>query len=132
MPTVVATYKSAYLIFILDQEDYDDIFKEIKDDITPCNVEKMTRDLELIKSEINRYKLSNINKTINQEEMIRYIATKIPKSYMEILTLWMYNIIKLIELEHVIMDEQTNYFTFEDNDELTIMYRSILHNSDVL
>jgi len=90
----------------------------------------MMDDLELIKSEINKYKLNN--KTIHQEKMIRYIATQISKSYMEILTLWVYNIVKLIELEHVIMDEQTNYFTFEDNDELTIMYRSLLHNSNVL
>lgn len=130
MPTFVVTYKGSYLILLLSQEDCDDTLKEIKDDISYCNVDKMIEDLELIKSEINKYKLNN--ETIHQEKMIRYIATQIPKSYMEILTLWVYNIVKLIELEHVIMDEQTNYFTFEDNDELTIMYRSLLHNSDIL
>ena len=130
MPTFVVTYKDSYLILLLSQEDCDDTLKDIKDDNSYCNVDKMIEDLELIKSEINKYKLNN--ETIHQEKMIRYIATQIPKSYMEILTLWVYNIVKLIELEHVIMDEQTNYFTFEDNDELTIMYRSLLHNSDVL
>jgi hypothetical protein len=130
MPTFVVTYKGSYLILLLSQEDCDDTLKDIKDDNSYCNVDKMIEDLELIKSEINKYKLNN--ETIHQEKMIRYIATQIPKSYMEILTLWVYNIVKLIELEHVIMDEQTNYFTFEDNDELTIMYRSLLHNSDVL
>lgn len=130
MPTFVATYKGTYLIILLSQEDCRETLKEIKDDTTYCNVDEMTKELELIKSKIDKYKL--YNKSINQEAMIRYIYTQISKSYMEIITIWVYNIVKLIELDRVILDEQTNYFTFEDNDELTIMYRSLLHNSDVL
>jgi len=130
MPTLAVTYKGVYLLFNLTQDDCDGTLKKIKDDTTHCNVLQMTKELELIKSEINKYTLNN--QRISQERMLNEIAEKISKSYMETISIWIYNIVKLIEIEHFIMNEQTNYFTFEDNDELTILYRSILYNTETL
>ena len=64
--------------------------------------------------------------------MLREISSKIMKSYNEIICTWINNVIKLIMLEHLITSEQNTYFTFEDNDELTILYRSLLFDNNVL
>ena len=47
------------------------------------------------------------------------------KSYNEIISTWTNNVIKLIIIEQLNTTEQDNYFTFEDNDELSILYRSV-------
>jgi hypothetical protein len=90
----------------------------------------MIKELDYIESEINKYKLSYGNK--EQKIMLHSISNKIMKSYNEIICMWINNIIKLIMLEHLITTEQNNYFTFEDNDELTILYRSLLFDNNVL
>jgi hypothetical protein len=49
------------------------------------------------------------------------------KSYNEIISTWINNIIKLIMLDKLNISEECNYLTFEDNDELSILYRSIFY-----
>lgn len=130
MPTLVVTYKRTFLLFNITQEDLDGTLEDIR--INPIIISKneMIKELDYIESEINKYKLSYGNK--EQKIMLREISTKIMKSYNEIICTWINNIIKLIMLEHLITTEQNNYFTFEDNDELTILYRSLLFDNNVL
>lgn len=130
MPTLVVTYKGSFLLFNITQEDLDGSLEDIR--INPIIISKneMIKELDYIESEINKYKLSYGNK--EQKIMLHSISNKIMKSYNEIICTWINNIIKLIMLEHLITTEQNNYFTFEDNDELTILYRSLLFDNNVL
>lgn len=130
MPTLVVTYKGTFLLFNITQEDLDGTLEDIR--INPIIISKneMIKELDYIESEINKYKLSYGNK--EQKIMLHSISNKIMKSYNEIICTWINNIIKLIMLEHLITTEQNNYFTFEDNDELTILYRSLLFDNNVL
>jgi hypothetical protein len=130
MPTLVVTYKGSFLLFNITQEDLDGTLEDIR--INPIIISKneMIKELDYIESEINKYKLSYGNK--EQKIMLHSISNKIMKSYNEIICMWINNIIKLIMLEHLITTEQNNYFTFEDNDELTILYRSLLFDNNVL
>lgn len=130
MPTLVVTYKGSFLLFNITQEDLDGTLEDIR--INPIIISKneMIKELDYIESEINKYKLSYGNK--EQKIMLHSISNKIMKSYNEIICTWINNIIKLIMLEHLITTEQNNYFTFEDNDELTILYRSLLFDNNVL
>jgi len=130
MPTLVVTYKGSFLLFNITQEDLDGTLEDIR--INPIIISKneMIKELDYIESEINKYKLSYGNK--EQKIMLHSISNKIMKSYNEIICTWINNIIKLIMMEHLITTEQNNYFTFEDNDELTILYRSLLFDNNVL
>ena len=130
MPTLVVTYKGSFLLFNITQEDLDGTLEDIR--INPIIISKneMIKELDYIESEINKYKLSYGNK--EQKIMLHSISNKIMKSYNEIICMWINNIIKLIMLEHLITTEQNKYFTFEDNDELTILYRSLLFDNNVL
>jgi hypothetical protein len=130
MPTLVVTYKGTFLLFNITQEDLDGTLEDIR--INPIIISKneMIKELDYIESEINKYKLYYGNK--KQKIMLHSISNKIMKSYNEIICTWINNIIKLIMLEHLITTEQNNYFTFEDNDELTILYRSLLFDNNVL
>jgi hypothetical protein len=129
MPTLVVTYKGTFLLFNITQEDLDGTLEDIR--INPIIISKneMIKELDYIESEINKYKLYYGNK--EQKIMLHSISNKIMKSYNEIICTWINNIIKLIMLEHLITTEQNNYFTFEDNDELTILYRSLLFDNNV-
>jgi hypothetical protein len=130
MPTLVVTYKGTFLLFNITQEDLDGTLEDIR--INPIIISKneMIKELDYIESEINKYKLYYGNK--EQKIMLQEISNKMMKSYNEIICTWINNIIKLIMLEHLITSEQNNYFTFEDNDELTILYRSLLFDNNVL
>ena len=130
MPILAVTYKGTFLLFPLSQEDLDGTLEDIRKEPIVVRVDKMIKEIDYIESEINKYKLSYGNK--KQEIMLREISSKIMKSYNEIISTWINNLIKLIMLEHLITSEQNNYFTFEDNDELTILYRSLLFDNNVL
>lgn len=130
MPTLVVTYKGTFLLFNITQEDLDGTLEDIR--INPIIISKneMIKELDYIEREIIKYKLYYGNK--EQKLMLQEISRKIMKSYNEIICTWINNIIKLIMLEHLITTEQNNYFTFEDNDELSILYRSLLIDNNVL
>ena len=130
MPTLVVTYKGSFLLFNITQEDLDGTLEDIRINPIIISKDEMIKELDYIESEINKYKLSYGNK--EQKIMLHSISNKIMKSYNEIICTWINNIIKLIMLEHLITTEQNNYFTFEDNDELTILYRSLLFDNNVL
>lgn len=130
MPTLVVTYKGTFLLFNITQEDLDGTLEDIRINPIIISKDEMIKELDYIESEINKYKLSYGNK--EQKIMLQEISNKIMKSYNEIICTWINNIIKLIMLEHLITTEQNNYFTFEDNDELTILYRSLLFDNNVL
>jgi hypothetical protein len=130
MPTLAVTYKGTFLLFNITQEDLDGTLEDIRNDKPVITIDKMIKELDCIESEINKYKLSYGNK--EQKIMLQEISTKMMKTYNEIICTWINNIIKLIMLEHLITSEQNNYFTFEDNDELTILYRSLLFDNNVL
>lgn len=130
MPTLVVTYKGTFLLFNITQEDLDGTLEDIRINPIIISKDEMIKELDYIESEINKYKLSYGNK--EQKIMLHSISNKIMKSYNEIICTWINNIIKLIMLEHLITTEQNNYFTFEDNDELTILYRSLLFDNNVL
>jgi hypothetical protein len=130
MPTLAVTYKGTLLVFNLTQEDLDGTLEDIRVEPLLTSKDKMIKELDCIESEINEYKLSYGNK--EQKIMLEEISNKMMKSYNEIISTWIYNIIKLIMMEDLITSEQNNYFTFEDNDELTILYRSLLFDNNVL
>jgi len=130
MPTLVVTYKGTFLLFNITQEDLDGTLEDIRIEPTIISKGEMIKELDCIESEINKYKLDYRNK--EQKIMLQEISNKMMKSYNEIICTWINNIIKLIMLEHLITSEQNNYFTFEDNDELTILYRSLLFDNNVL
>lgn len=130
MPILVVTYKGTFLLFPVSQEDLDGTLEDIRKEPIVVSVDKMIKEIDYIESEINKYKLSYGTK--KQEIMLREISSKIMKSYNENICTWINNVIKLIMLEHLITSEQNNYFTFEDNDELTILYRSLLFDNNVL
>lgn len=130
MPILAVTYKETFLLFPVSQEDLDGTLEDIHKEPIVVGVDKMIKEIDYIESEINKYKLSYGNK--KQEIMLREISSKIMKSYNEIICTWINNVIKLIMLEHLITSEEDNYFTFEDNDELTILYRSLLFDNNVL
>jgi hypothetical protein len=130
MPTLAVTYKGTFLVFNLTQEDLDGTLEDIRVEPLLISKDKMIKELDCIESEINEYKLSYGNK--EQKIMLEEISNKMMKSYNEIISTWIYNIIKLIMMEDLITSEQNNYFTFEDNDELTILYRSLLFDNNVL
>jgi hypothetical protein len=130
MPTLVVTYKGTFLLFHITQEDLDGTFEDIRINSIIISKNEMIKEIDYIESEINKYKLSYGNR--EQKIMLQEISTKIMKPYNEIICTWINNIIKLIMLEHLITTEQNNYFTFEDNDELTILYRSLLFDNNVL
>ena len=130
MPILAVTYKGTFLLFPLSQEDLDGTLEDIRKEPIVVSVDKMIKEIDYIESEINKYKLSY--ETKKQEIMLREISSKIMKSYNEIICTWINNVIKLIMLEHLITSEQNTYFTFEDNDELTILYRSLLFDNNVL
>jgi hypothetical protein len=130
MPTLAVTYKGTFLVFNLTQEDLDGTLKDIRVEPILISKDKMIKELDCIESEINEYKLSYGDK--EQKIMLEEISNKMMKSYSEIIATWIYNIIKLIMMEDLITSEQNNYFTFEDNDELTILYRSLLFDNNVL
>lgn len=130
MPTLVVTYKGSFLLFNITQEDLDGTLEDIRINPIIISKDEMIKELDYIESEINKYKLSYGNK--EQKIMLHSISNKIMKSYNEIICTWINNIIKLIMMEHLITTEQNNYFTFEDNDELTILYRSLLFDNNVL
>lgn len=130
MPTLVVTYKGSFLLFNITQEDLDGTLEDIRINLIIISKNEMIKEIDYIESEINKYKLSYGNK--EQKIMLHSISNKIMKSYNEIICTWINNIIKLIMLEHLITTEQNNYFTFEDNDELTILYRSLLFDNNVL
>jgi len=130
MPTLAVTYKGTFLVFNLTQEDLDGTLKDIRVEPILISKDKMIKELDCIESEINEYKLSYGDK--EQKIMLEEISNKMMKSYSEIIATWIYNTIKLIMMEDLITSEQNNYFTFEDNDELTILYRSLLFDNNVL
>ena len=130
MPILAVTYKGTFLLFPLSQEDLDGTLEDIRKEPIVVSVDKMIKEIDYIESEINKYKL--YYETKKQEIMLREISSKIMKSYNEIICTWINNVIKLIMLEHLITSEQNTYFTFEDNDELTILYRSLLFDNNVL
>jgi hypothetical protein len=130
MPSLVVTYKGRFLVFILSQEDLDGTLEDIRIEPPIISKYKMIKELDYIESEINKYKLTYGNK--EQKIMLQEIANKMLVSYNEIICRWINNTIKLIMMEHLITSEQNNYFTFEDNDELTILYRSMIFDNNCL
>jgi len=130
MPTLAVTYKGTFLVFNLTQEDLDGTLEDIRLEPILTSKDKMIKELDYIESEINEYKLSYGDK--KQKIMLEEISNKMMKSYSEIIATFIYNTIKLIMMEDLITSEQNNYFTFEDNDELTILYRSLLFDNNVL
>jgi len=130
MPRLAVTYKGTFLLFNLTQEDLDGTLEDIRVETIFTSKDEMIKELDCIESEINKYKLSYGDK--EQKIMLEEISNKMMKSYSEIIATWIYNTIKLIMMEDLITSEQNNYFTFEDNDELTILYRSLLFDNNVL
>jgi hypothetical protein len=130
MPRLAVTYKGTFLLFNLTQEDLDGTLEDIRVEPILISKDKMIKELDCIESEINNYNLSYGDK--EQKIMLEEISNKMMKSYSEIIATWIYNTIKLIMMEDLITSEQNNYFTFEDNDELTILYRSLLFDNNVL
>ena len=130
MPILIVTYKGNLLVFPISQDDLDGTLEDIRKEpniITEC---KMIKELDCIESEINKYKKAYGIK--DQTIMLEYISNKMLKSYNEIISTWINNVIKLVMMEYLITTEQNNYFTFEDNDELTILYRALLFDNNAL
>jgi hypothetical protein len=124
MPILIVTYKGTFLVFPISQDDLDGTLEDIQKHpniITEC---KMIKELDCIQCEIKKYKKTYGIK--GQKIMLQYISNKILKSYNEIISSWINNVIKLVMMEYLIATEENNYFTFEDNDELTILYRALL------
>ena len=130
MPLLIVTYKGTFLSFHISQEDLDGTLEDIRNDKPVITIDKMIKELDCIESEIKKYSVSHGIKP--QKIMVTYISKQISQSYNEIISTWINNVIKLIMMEHLITTEQNNYFTFEDNDELTILYRSLLFDNNVL
>lgn len=124
MPILIVTYRGTFLVFPISQDDLDGTLEDIQKQpniITECT---MIKELDCIQGEINKYKKTYGIK--GQKIMLQYISNKILKSYNEIISSWINNVIKLIMMEYLIATEENNYFTFEDNDELSVLYRALL------
>ena len=130
MPILVVTYKGTFLGFPISQEDLNGTLEDIcKERIIIC-VDKMVKELDCIEREIKKYKLSHGDN--KQEDMLNDISTQMMKTYNEIICTWINNVIKLIMIEHLNTTEHDNYFIFEDTDELSILYRSLLLDNNCL
>jgi hypothetical protein len=130
MPILIVTYKGTFLVFPISQEDLDGTLEDIQKQpniFTEC---KMIKELDYIECELNKYK--KIYGIKEQKIMLHHISNKILKSYNEIVSSWINNVIKLIMMEYLIATEECNYFTFEDNDDLTILYRALLFDNNAL
>ena len=123
MPILIVTYKGTFLVFPISQDDLDGTLEDIRREPNIITEDKMIKELDCIESEINKYK--KVYKTKGQEVMLHCISNKIVKSYDEIISTWINNVIKLIMIEYLNTSEENNYFTFEDNDEITTLYRAI-------
>jgi len=124
MPILVVTYKGTFLVFSVSQEDLDGTLEDIRNETIVNSSDEMIKELDYLEGAISKYKMSCCNKM--QEDMLNDISNQIMKSYNEITSTWIFNTIKLIMSDHVITSEQYNYFAFEDNDELSILYRSLV------
>ena len=123
MPILAVTYNGTFLLFPVTHEDLDGTLEDIRNEPIITSVYKMKKEIDCIESEIKKYKLSYGDN--NQEIMLNHISNQMTKSYNEIISTWINNVIKLIMIEHLNTTEQDNYFTFEDKDELSILYRSV-------
>jgi hypothetical protein len=130
MPILIVTYKGNFLVFPISQDDLDGTLDDIRKEPNIITEDKMIKELDCIESEINKYKKAYRIK--GQTIMLEYISNKMLKTYNEIISTWINNVIKLVMMEYLITNEQNNYFTFEDNDELTILYRALLFDNNAL
>ena len=124
MPLLIVTYKGTLLVFLISHDDLDGTLEDIQREPNLTTEVKMIKELDCIEREINKYR--KIYETNGQEKMLHHISNKICKSYNEIISTWINNVIKLIMIEYLVTSQENNYFTFEDNDELTILYRALL------
>jgi hypothetical protein len=130
MPLLVVIYKGSFLSFMISQEDLDGTLEDIRNDEPIITIGKMIKELDCIEREINKYKVTY--GITQQKSMIICISKQISQSYNEIISTWINNVIKLIMMEQLNTSEQNNYYIYEDVDELTTLYRSLLVETDVL
>jgi len=130
MPILVVTYKGTFLVFPISKDDLDGTLEDIRREPNIITEDKMIKELDCIEREINKYKKDYGSRS--QKIMLHSISIKMVKSYNEIISTWINNVIKLIMMEHLIATDQNNYFTFEDNDDLTILYRALLFDNNAL
>jgi uncharacterized protein (DUF1015 family) len=115
---------------MISQEDLDGTLEDIRNDEPIITIGKMIKELDCIEREINKYKVTY--GITQQKSMIICISKQISQSYNEIISTWINNVIKLIMMEQLNTSEQNNYYIYEDVDELTTLYRSLLVETDVL
>ena len=116
MPLLIVTYKGTLLTFPISRDDLNGTLEDIQREPNLTTEDRMIKELDCIEREINKYR--KIYETNGQEKMLHYISNKICKSYNEIISTWINNVIKLIMIEYLVTTEENNYCTFEDNDEL--------------